>query len=59
MEVSNDDLKSVAPMALRLRRSPFMTEYIQNQQGEEEELDTLLSALEKKRGKKAKSLSQK
>jgi len=59
MEVSNDDLKSVAPMALRLRRSPFMTEYIQNQQGEEEELDTLLSALEKKRGKKAKSSSQK
>jgi hypothetical protein len=45
-------LKTVAPMALRLRRSPFMTEYINNQQGEEEELGNLLKTLGKKPAKK-------
>jgi magnesium chelatase subunit I len=47
-----EDLKTVAPMALRLRRSPFMTEYINNQQGEEEELGNLLKTLGKKPAKK-------
>lgn len=47
-EVTFDDLKTVAPMALRLRRSAFMTEYINTQQGEEEELVTLLKAFGKK-----------
>jgi len=51
-KVTTEDLKVVAPMALRLRRSPFMTEYINNQQGEEEELGTLLKTLGKKKGKK-------
>lgn len=51
-EVSFDDLKTVAPMALRLRRSPFMTEYINNQQGEEKELNTLLTSLGKKTNRK-------
>jgi len=46
-KVTAEDLKVVAPMALRLRRSPFMTEYINNQQGEEEELSTLLKSLGK------------
>jgi len=46
-KVIAEDLKVVAPMALRLRRSPFMTEYITNQQGEEEELSTLLKSLGK------------
>jgi len=46
-KVSSADLKVVAPMALRLRRSPFMTEYITNQQGEEEELQTLMKTLGK------------
>jgi len=46
-EVTYDDLKTVAPMALRLRRSAFMTEYINNQQGEEEELETLLKSFGK------------
>ena len=46
-KVTAEDLKVVAPMALRLRRSPFMTEYITNQQGEEEELSTLLKSLGK------------
>jgi magnesium chelatase subunit I len=58
-EVTAEDLKTVAPMALRLRRSPFMTEYINNQQGEEEELEGLLKTLGRKSGKKAREGSQK
>jgi magnesium chelatase subunit I len=52
--VTPADLKTVAPMALRLRRSQFMTEYFSNQKGEEEEMEKLLETLEKKRetGKK-------
>lgn len=41
-EVTQEDLRAVASMALRLRRSQFMTEYFKNQQGEEEELSNLL-----------------
>jgi len=51
-EATFEDLKTVAPMTLRLRRSPFMTEYINNQQGEEEELGNLLKTLGKKPAKK-------
>ena len=51
-KVTAEDLKVVAPMALRLRRSPFMTEYITNQQGEEEELSTLLNSLGKTSARK-------
>ena len=54
-QVGRDDLKAVAPMALRLRRSQFMTEYFGNQKGEEEELDGLLSGLDKKTAKKKPS----
>ena len=54
-EVAFEDLKMVAPMALRLRRSPFMTEYIKDQQGEEQELGTLLKSLGKKPAKKKTS----
>jgi magnesium chelatase subunit I len=48
IEVSVDDLKAVAPMALRLRRSPFMSEYIKGQLSEEKELSTLLNGFGKK-----------
>ncbi|GAB4419084.1 MAG: ATP-binding protein [Anaerolineales bacterium] len=48
-EVTPDDLKEVAPMCLRLRRSSFMTEYINTQQGEEEELLERLQAWGQKR----------
>jgi magnesium chelatase subunit I len=48
IEVSIDDLKAVAPMALRLRRSPFMSEYIKGQLSEEKELSTLLNGFGKK-----------
>jgi len=51
-KVMANDLKTVAPMALRLRRSQFMTDYIKGQQGEEEELSSLLKTLGKKTAKK-------
>ena len=41
-EVTTNDLKAVAPMALRLRRSQFMNEYFKGQLGEEKELTLLL-----------------
>jgi magnesium chelatase subunit I len=41
-QVTMDDLKAVAPMALRLRRSQFMSKYLQNQLLEETELNSLL-----------------
>ncbi len=41
-EVIPSDLREVAPMALRLRRSAFMTEYFTNQGVEETELSTVL-----------------
>ena len=47
--VTPEDLQAVAPMALRLRRSQFMTEYFSSQKGEEEEMQALLGALGKKR----------
>jgi magnesium chelatase subunit I len=49
-KVTPADLKVVAPMALRLRRSQFMTEYFNNQEGEEEEMEKLLSTFGHKRG---------
>ena len=57
-EVILEDLKSVAPMALRLRRSQFMNEYFKGQLGEEKELTSLLgvfgkNSVSKKRPKQA------
>jgi magnesium chelatase subunit I len=43
--VNAADLMAVAPMALRLRRSDFMTEYFERQKGEEDELKDLLLTL--------------
>lgn len=48
-EVKPKDLLDVAPMALRLRRSQFMTDYFKSQEGEEEELNSLLAGLGKKK----------
>lgn len=48
-KVTPEDLQAVAPMALRLRRSQFMTEYLSSQEGEEEEMQALLEGLGKKR----------
>jgi len=46
-KVTPKDLQAVAPMALRLRRSPFMSEYFSNQAGEEEEMKALLETMGK------------
>ena len=46
-EVNIDDLKAVAPMTLRLRRSTYMNEYFKDQQGEEKEMQTLLGGFGK------------
>jgi len=53
-EVTPDDLKAVASMALRLRRSQFMNEYFKGQLGEEKEMDALLNGLGKKPSTKKK-----
>jgi magnesium chelatase subunit I len=45
-EITTTDLAAVAPMALRLRRSEFMTEYFNRQKSEEDELKQLLDAFE-------------
>ena len=48
-KVTPTDLKIVALMALRLRRSQCITKYYSNQEREETEIVKLLSTLEKKR----------
>lgn len=47
-EVTTDDLKVVAPMALRLRRSQFMNRYLLGQLTEEKELSSLLGRFDRK-----------
>ncbi|HEX6769349.1 MAG TPA: ATP-binding protein, partial [Candidatus Binatia bacterium] len=47
-EVTAEDLQAVAPMALRLRRSQFMTEYLEGQLTEEKEMTSLLNDFGKK-----------
>jgi magnesium chelatase subunit I len=42
LKVTREDLKAVAPMALRLRRSQFMNEYFEKQGGEEAEMQGLI-----------------
>ena len=57
-EVSPEDLKAVAPMTLRLRRSSYMNEYFKGQQSEEKEMQTLLESFNKKPAPKTKSSSR-
>jgi magnesium chelatase subunit I len=54
-QVSTDDLKAVAPMALRLRRSQFMNEYLKGQLLEEKELSSLLGNFGRKNGSKRRT----
>lgn len=49
-----EDVRRVASMALRLRRSRFMKNYISSRAEEEEEINQLLSSLNKKRTVKKK-----
>lgn len=44
-EVTLEDLKTVAPLALRLRASPFMIKYFQEQRKEEQRFQETLSAV--------------
>jgi magnesium chelatase subunit I len=44
--VTLEDLREVAPLALRVRRSNFMTEYFNTQQAEETEITSLLDELD-------------
>lgn len=57
-EVSLDDLKAVAPMTLRLRRSTYMNEYFKGQQGEEKEMQSLLEGFGKKSAPKKKTTAK-
>ncbi len=43
--VEEDDLRQVATMALRLRRSKFIDEYFTDQQGEEDEIDKMMDKI--------------
>jgi magnesium chelatase subunit I len=45
LEVAPQDLETVAPISLRLRRSEFMTEYFSSQATEEQQLHNLLDEL--------------
>ncbi len=45
LEVEPRDLQKIAPIALRLRRSEFMTEYFSAQASEEEQVNSLLADL--------------
>ncbi len=45
LTVTLDDLRTVAPMALRLRQSTFMLSYFQSQRAEEERLNSALNSL--------------
>lgn len=44
-EVTLEDIRQVAPMALRMRRSAFMEKYIENQSSEDEEILSRFSTL--------------
>ena len=48
-ETSVDDLRQVAPMALRLRRSKFITKYFEDQKLEENEITKALNKLPKEK----------
>jgi magnesium chelatase subunit I len=43
--VQLNDIREIAPMALRLRRSEFMTNYFKNRQKESQDLDSFLAEL--------------
>ena len=45
LEVNFQDLRTVAPLALRLRRSQFMTDYLNDQQDECEELSAIVNEI--------------
>jgi magnesium chelatase subunit I len=54
-EVTLEDLKTVAPMALRLRRSQFMSEYFAGQSAEENQLNQLLNGAAPRRSRQPRA----
>ncbi len=44
-ETTPADVRAVAPMALRLRRSPFMEQFFQDRQSEENDIQTVLNSV--------------
>jgi magnesium chelatase subunit I len=50
-----EDVRKVAPMALRLRRSDFIEAYLKAQVGEEEEIEHLVAETQKKNSKQKRS----
>jgi len=58
-EVTVADLKDVAPMTLRLRRSAYMNEYFKDRQGEEKEMNTLLDGFGNKPAARKKTIRRK
>ncbi len=44
-ETTPADVRAVAPMALRLRRSPFMEQFFQDRQTEENDIQTVLNSV--------------
>jgi magnesium chelatase subunit I len=52
-QASPGDIRAVAPMTLRLRRSAFMQDFFHNQAREETELRRLIGAADGRRAKKA------
>lgn len=57
-EVSWTDIQSAAPMALRLRKSNFMTDYISSRENEEEELTSIMEEIHPSNGMDSLSESE-
>jgi magnesium chelatase subunit I len=55
LKASPKDVRAVAPMAIRLRRSSFMQDFFKAQEQERQELDGLLGALTRRKTSKRKS----
>jgi len=50
VEATVDDVRAVAPMALRLRRSAFIEKYFRSQKGEEDEIESVIGTVKEKKG---------
>jgi len=50
VEATVDDVRAVAPMALRLRRSTFIEKYFRSQKGEEDEIESVIGTVKEKKG---------
>jgi magnesium chelatase subunit I len=53
-EATVDDVRAVAPMALRLRRSEFIEKYFRSQKGEENEIESVIEVVTRINHKGAK-----